>query len=200
MSPWPGTSSLVVPVPALEEWVRRRHHHYDAAYVSFDPAFAHAHITLLSPFVEPAGLTDEVRRRVAGVLSRHEPFEVRLSHVDVFAGGIIHLVPEDDRPLRALTADLVTSFPAYPPYAGRFADVRPHLTLDMAAGGVDVASTRRSLGEALPAHASIGEARLSWYEQHRCRTLEAWPLGAPATERAAPSRSGIEKPPRQAGS
>lgn len=185
MSPWPGTSSLVVPVPTLEEWVRRRHHHYDPAYVSPDPTFAHAHITLLSPFVAPAGLTDDVRRRVAGVLSRHQPFEVRLSRVDVFPGGIIHLVPEDDRPLRTLTADLVASFPAYPPYAGRFADVRPHLTLDLAADGVDVARTRRSLGHALPAHASIGEARLSWYEQHRCRTLAAWPIG----------RSGIEKPP-----
>ncbi len=190
MSPWPGTSSLVVAVPALEEWVRGRHHFYDPAYVSPDPTFAHAHLTLLSPFVEPAGLTEEVHRRVAEVLSRHEPFEVRLSHVDVFSGGIIHLVPEDDRPLRALTADLAASFPAYPPYAGRFADVRPHLTLDLAAPGIDVESTRRSLGAALPAHASIGEARLSWYEQDRCRTLASWPIG----------RSGIEKPPSAARS
>jgi 2'-5' RNA ligase len=187
MERWPGSSSLVVPVPALEEWVRARHHHYDPAYVSSDPTFAHAHLTLLSPFVAPAALTPAVRRRVAQVLAAHPPFAVRLARVEVFPDGIIHLRPEPDGPLRQLTADLARAFPDHPPYAGRYADVRPHLTLDLLADGVDVGGTRRSLGELVPVVARVEEARLSWYEQERCRTLATWPLGAT-------DRSGIEKP------
>ncbi len=174
---WPGTSSLVVPVPALEGWVRARSAHYDPAYVSSDPTFAHAHLTLLSPFFSAAELSDDVRSRVGEVLSRHSPFRVRLERVDVFPDGIIHLVPQPSTPLSRITADLMTTFPGHPPYAGRYGDVRPHLTLDRAAPGVDVATTRRSLGEALPAHADIDEALLSWYEQDGCRTIARWPLG-----------------------
>jgi 2'-5' RNA ligase len=188
MERWPGSSSLVVPVPALEEWVRARHEHYDPAYVSSDPTFAHAHLTLLSPFVAPAGLTPAVARRVAQVLAGHPPFVVRLGRVEVFPDGIIHLPPEPDGPLRQLTADLARAFPDHPPYAGRYADVRPHLTLDLLADGVDVAGTRRSLGDLVPVVARVEEARLSWYEQDRCRTLATWPLGVW-------HRSGIEKPP-----
>jgi AcrR family transcriptional regulator len=51
-----GHSALVVPVPALEEWVKARHEHYDRAYASDDPSFAHAHITLLAPFLASDGL------------------------------------------------------------------------------------------------------------------------------------------------
>ncbi len=185
---WPGTSSLVVPVPALEGWVRARSAHYDPAYVSSDPTFAHAHLTLLSPFFSAAELSDDVRSRVGEVLSRHRPFRVRLERVDVFPDGIIHLPPKPDGPLRQLTADLARAFPDHPPYAGRYADVQPHLTLDRLADGIDVAATRRSLGDLVPVVARVEEARLSWYEQDRCRTLATWPLG--------PSeRSGIEKPP-----
>jgi hypothetical protein len=111
---------------------------------------------------------------------------VRLARVEVFPDGIIHLRPEPDGPLRQLTADLARAFPDHPPYAGRYADVRPHLTLDLVADGVDVAGTRRSLGDLLPLVARVEEVRLSWYEQARCRTLATWPL------RGA-GRSGIEK-------
>lgn len=174
---WPGTSSLVVPVPALEAWVRAQSAHYDPAYVSSDPTFAHAHVTLLSPFMPAAELSDDVFSRVGEVLSRHRPFRVRLERVDVFPDGIIHLVPEPPSPLSRIAADLVAAFPGFPPYAGRFGDVRPHLTLDQAAPGIDVATTRRSLGDVLPAHSTIDEALLSWYEQDGCRTLARWPLG-----------------------
>jgi 2'-5' RNA ligase len=175
---WPGTSSIVVPVPVLEGWVRARSQHYDPAYVSTDPSFAHAHLTLLSPFVTAADLTGPVRSRVAEVLAGHGPFTVRLATVDRFPDGIVHLVPEPAAPLRRLTADLAAAFPAYPRYGGRFGDdVRPHLTLDLAGPGVDVDSVRRSLGLLLPASTRVDTAVLSWYEQDRCRILARWTLG-----------------------
>ncbi len=44
-----GHTCLAVPVPALEDWVRERTAHYDPSFVSTDPGFAHAHLTLLAP-------------------------------------------------------------------------------------------------------------------------------------------------------
>ena len=41
----------VVPVPDLESWVRARWEHYEPGWVSRDPAFTHAHITALAPFL-----------------------------------------------------------------------------------------------------------------------------------------------------
>jgi len=38
-----------VPLPALDDVVRERTAFYDASFVSRDPGFAHAHITLLAP-------------------------------------------------------------------------------------------------------------------------------------------------------
>jgi hypothetical protein len=46
-----GHSVLVVPVPELDEWIRARTAFYDASFVSADPGFVHAHITLLGPWL-----------------------------------------------------------------------------------------------------------------------------------------------------
>ncbi len=119
-------SALVVPVPALEPFVRARHEHYDADYVSGDPTFAHAHITLLAPFVSE--LTADVAARVATVVTGTAAFPFTLRRVATFPNGIVHLVPEPSHPFGALTAGLVAAFPAYPPYGGQFPDVTPHLT------------------------------------------------------------------------
>ena len=66
-----GHTCLAVPVPALEDWVRERTAHYDPSFVSTDPGFAHAHLTLLAPWVERPTAAD--LRRVERVL-----LEVRL--------------------------------------------------------------------------------------------------------------------------
>lgn len=174
---WPGHSVLVVAVPALEELVRRRTRHYDAAYLSSDPAFAHAHVTLLGPFLDAASLTSTTTAAVGRVLRRHEPFTARFEEVAQFPDGMIHLLPRDEEPFRRLTGDLAAAFPGFPPYAGSHVDPRPHVTLDRAGPGVDVAVVRRWVAGLVPVDVDVREARLSWYEEHRCRTLARWPLG-----------------------
>lgn len=183
MSP-PGHSALVVPVPALEDWVKARHVHYDPAYASDDPTFAHAHITLLAPFVPLAAL-DSAAPVVAEILSRTSPFAFELSSVATFSNGIIHLVPdpESSATFRALTRALTDAFPAYPPYAGAFGDVAPHLTLDAVGPGVTEASVREWVAPLLPARGYAATAHLSWYEEGACRTIARWPLGQTADQR-----------------
>ena len=174
---WPGHSVLVVAVPPLDELVRRRTRHYDAAYLSSDPTFAHAHVTLLGPFVDAAELTPSTAAEVARVLRRHDRFTARFEEVAQFPDGMIHLLPRDDGPFRRLTADLAAAFPAFPPYGGRHTDPRPHVTLDRAGPDVDVASVRRWVADLVPVDVDVLEARLSWYEEDGCRTLARWPLG-----------------------
>ena len=44
-----GHAVLLIGVPALEGWIRERTAFYDASFLSADPRFAHAHITILAP-------------------------------------------------------------------------------------------------------------------------------------------------------
>lgn len=169
-------SVLVVPVGEMEPLVRARHEFYDRDYVSTDPSFAHAHVTVLGPFA-PLGRLSAVRGRVARICAAAAPFAFTLRAVATFPNGIIHLTVQPQAPWRALRDALWREFPAYPPYAGQFGDVAPHLTLDAQGPGIDEAVVRGWVGSSLPMRATAREVRLSWYEPGACRTLARWPLG-----------------------
>ncbi|MEN8672951.1 2'-5' RNA ligase family protein [Nocardioides sp.] len=178
----PGHSVLQVPVPALEGFVRARTAHYDMGFVCDDPGYVHAHVTALGPFVaEP---TDEDLAVVARIAADTPAFEVVLGEVAAFPDGIIHLVPEPEAGFRALTARLCAAFPDHPPYGGRYGPpdaVVPHLTLDVTSPDVDIASTRRLLGGAVPVVVRARRLDLVWYETGRCRLMRSWALGGHTT-------------------
>ena len=174
---WPGHSVLVVPVPPLETLVRERTRHYDDEYLSADPTFAHAHVTVLSPFVDAGALTPAVSAEVGRVLRGHRAFTASFDEVAQFPDGMIHLLPQDESPFRQLTTDLAAAFPDHPPYAGRHPEPRPHLTLDRAGADIDVDRVRGWVRDLVPVSVAVTEVRLSWYEQNGCRTLATWPLG-----------------------
>lgn len=165
---------LQVPVPQLERFVRDRHEHYDADYVSSDPAFVHAHVTVLGPFLPV--VDSEAAELVAKIAASVEPFDFALSRIATFPNGIIHLVPEPDGPFRELTARLAAAFPECPPYDGLF-DPVPHVTLDLLSPSVTEESTRELLGDAIPAASRAERLHLAWYEQRHCRLVRSWPLG-----------------------
>lgn len=171
-----GHTVLQVPVPQLEAFVRGRHAHYDPGFVSADPAFGHAHVTALGPFL-PA-VDDRVRARVAEVVAATSPFDFVLERVATFPNGIIHLVPEPQRPFQELTMRLFEAFPQCPPYAGAYDEVLPHLTLDLRSDVVSEASTLLALGDLVPARCRAERLDLAWWADGDCRLLESWPLGA----------------------
>ena len=174
---WPGHSVIVVAVPPLEDLVRRRTRAYDDAYLSTDPTFAYAHVTLLGPFVDAAALTASVLSTVGQVLHKHDPFIACFAEVARFPDGMIHLLPDDEEPFRRLTADLTDAFPDHPPYGGRYVDPRPHVTLDRVGSEVDLETVRDWVADLVPVRVQVRTAQLSWYEQHGCRTLATWALG-----------------------
>jgi hypothetical protein len=169
-----GHSVLVVPVPALEPFMVERTRYYDPSFLSADPAFVHAHITLLAPWL-PQPSPDDLER-VGKLAAATPPFSFTLADLRVFAGGTIHLAPEPAAPFQALTAELVAAFPQCPPYSGRFEAV-PHLTVDHLLGGVTLDQTRAALGALVPAACVADRISLQWYANHDCRTLAEWELG-----------------------
>jgi hypothetical protein len=171
----PGHNVLQLPVPALEEWVRARTAHYDGGFVSRDPRFGHAHITALGPF-DPAP-SREALEAVGAIAASTAPVGVRLERLAQFPNGIIHLVPDPDDALRALTARLAAAFPGWPPYGGEFGDdVRPHLTVDAASAAVDLASTARLLADVVPVDVVLDRLQLAWWESGRCHVVAEWGL------------------------
>lgn len=173
----PGQMCLTVPVPPLEEWVRARTAHYDASFLSTDTSFAHAHLTLLAPWVaEP---TDADLARVARVLAPVRAFTVSLSGVAVFPDGLVHAVPTPDDPFRALTAALVAEFPDHQPYAGRYdatGGPLPHVTLDRLGPEVSLAWVREQVGHLLPAPLVVDRVDLQWWGNDACRRVHSWRL------------------------
>ncbi len=179
-SQWRGHTVLQVPVPALERVVRGRTAHYDLGFVSADPAFVHAHVTALGPFV-PDPTPDDLER-VAEIAASTAAFDVTLAEVAAFPDGIIHLRPDPDAGFRALTQRLCAAFPAYPPYGGRFGSTGgtvPHLTVDLESAKVSLASTRRLLGDVVPTSVRAERLDLVWYESGACGLLHSWALSGP---------------------
>ncbi|GAA4688789.1 2'-5' RNA ligase family protein [Nocardioides nanhaiensis] len=170
-----GHTVLVVPVPALQPFVRERTARYDASFLSADPGFVNAHITLLGPWLPEPG---DVDLATVGRIAAAQPaFDYRLARVEGFPDGVLHLPPSPGSPFRRLTAALVQAFPETPPYRGEFPDTVPHLTLDHASTGATVASLTAEL--ALPVTARADRVDLQWWANHDCHVRASWPLGGP---------------------
>ena len=177
-----GHTVLAVPVPPLEAYVRTRTAVHDASFVSTDPDFAHAHLTLLAPWVPTPSAAD--LGVVAAIAAATEPFEVALESIEEFPDGLLHLRPRPDDAVRALTARLWAAFPEHPPYEGRYPEVVPHVTLERhsptTTPAVTAATVAADLADALPARLRIERIDLQWWANHDCRRLHSWPLGGTA--------------------
>jgi len=181
----PGHSVLVVPVPALEAFVRSRWEHYAPELVSVDAGFTHAHITALAPFLTRPSAAD--LDLVAAIAADTPAFDFGLGEVAEFPDGLIHLEPDPLTPFATLTGRLWEAFPQCPPYAGRYDVVTPHLTLDRRSGSVTLESTRALLGDAVPVTCRADRLELQWYETGRCHVMVSWPLGVVGSAQQSPA-------------
>ncbi len=186
-----GHAVLQIPVPELEPFVRQRHEHYDPHFVSTDPAFVHAHITVLGPFLPPEDIDGRVLSTIDEIACALGGFDYRLEQVDTFPNGVIHLLPDPSAPFRALTAALCEAFPQCPPYAAEFPSVTPHLTLDAVSTTVSTQSTVELLGALLPAECRAERLDLAWWGTRTCRVLDFWRLGARSARSGRSGLSGL---------
>jgi len=118
-----GRSGVIVRIRLPPPLEGLRAHHDPMAHAGVP-----AHVTLLFPFLATDDLTPAVRRRLARVAEKIQPFGVRFASTGRFP-GVLWLAPEPTGPFVDLTERLAAAFPDHPPYEGAHADIVPHLTL-----------------------------------------------------------------------
>ncbi|TYL45877.1 2'-5' RNA ligase family protein [Nocardioides sp. BGMRC 2183] len=173
-----GHSVLVVPVPELEHAVRAHWERHEPTWVSSDPEFTHAHITVLAPWL--AAPTPAELDAVAAIAGAVPPFGYDLADVAEFPDGTLHTPPVPGAPFLALTRAAFTAFPDCAPYDGQFGtvdDLVPHLTLDHRLTGATLASTSTALDAVLPRRCRAERLEWHWYDEGGCALRARWPLG-----------------------
>ena len=152
----PTHSAVVLPVPeagaVVEAWRQR----FDRSAAWGVPA----HVTLLFPFVPPAGIDDEVKASLAAALRGVGTVSFELAELRRFDDGTLYLQPSPDDRLRELTARVVAAFPDYPPYGGAVADPHPHVTVGEAAFAAESAEAETAIAARLPIPCQVEEAWL----------------------------------------
>jgi len=118
-------SGLIVTVPQAEPAVSAWRSQLDPMAALGVPA----HLTVLFPFVPPAGIDEATRTTLRELLSSVTTFDFSLVATRWFADTVLWLAPDPDAPFRVLTQAVADAFPAYPPYGGQFPDPVPHLTI-----------------------------------------------------------------------
>ncbi len=144
-------SALIVEVPEADPLV-------GAFRARFDPTAALGvppHITVLYPFIAPrqldAAALETLRRFFAG----QAPIAFQLEEPRRFGGETLYLAPEPSEPFRLLTLGVWRLFPEAPPYAGRWPDIVPHLSVAHAAAGADLDQVAAGLNDARRHHAGL---------------------------------------------
>lgn len=117
-------TALICRVPEVERHISRYRERYDPPARRRVPA----HVTILYPFMPPhevdAGVLEQITSIAAGVRC----FEFRLAETRRFPVSL-YLAPQPDESFSALTEGLYRAFPDYPPFAGKFSTVVPHVTV-----------------------------------------------------------------------
>jgi 2'-5' RNA ligase len=164
----PAESGIIVPVQEAEPIVGHLRLLHDPQARSGVPA----HITLLYPFAHPSRVITEVDalRQLFGDVSA---FEFLLTDVRRFP-ATAYLHPEPSAEFVRLTELIARRWPEYPPYAGAFPMMIPHLTIADRVSADVLDAVDRVVAVHLPIH---------------CRASEAWLMCG--DERAFWSRSRI---------
>jgi 2'-5' RNA ligase superfamily len=61
--------------------------------------------------------------------ARFAPFRFALASIRRFPAEVLYLAPEPDEPFRGLTSAIWGWYPETPPYAGKWPDIVPHLSV-----------------------------------------------------------------------
>jgi hypothetical protein len=106
-------------------------------------------VTLLYPFVAADQLTPVVRRKIAGLVERHDAFSYELRGPNAWPDTVYAAV-EPNEPFLAIHRDLAAAFPEFPIYGGTIKELVPHVTIAEAAALSDAAVLRDPAWATLP--------------------------------------------------
>jgi 2'-5' RNA ligase len=174
-------TALLLPVPAAEPAVGQHRARLDEAARDRVPA----HITVLYPFLSPAGIDEMVLASLGRQFAGLNAFSFTLDKVGWFGQEVVWLGPRDSAPFTALTDVTFTAFPSCPPYGGRHVEVIPHLTIGHVGGPEALAAAAESVRPCLPIEAAATEVILMAGPRSgipgtppgQWRTIATFPLG-----------------------
>jgi len=149
-------TALLLPVPAAEPAVSHHRARLDVAARDGVPA----HITVLYPFLPPAGTSDPLLTLLSRLFAGFAAFEFTLDRVGWFGEDVVWLGPRDPAPFSALTSAAFNAFPSCPPYGGQHAEVIPHLTIGHAGGQQALRAAADAVCPCLPIEATAAEVTL----------------------------------------
>lgn len=151
----PG-SALILEIPESEPAVSRHRDALDGNAGLGVPA----HITVLFPFMPPVQIDTSVLSRLRQLFAGARPFEFRLTELGWFDHDVLWLGPKDPAPFRALTELVCRTFPGFPPFAGEFSEVVPHLTIAHGCNLGEMQAAERAVEELLPISACARQVTL----------------------------------------
>jgi 2'-5' RNA ligase len=117
-------TALICRVPEVERYIGHHRQRFDPPARRNVPA----HVTVLYPFMDSGLVDDDVRRTLRDVAAAVRCFEYRLRETRRFPSSL-YLAPEPGNSFSALTDGVQRAFPDYPPFAGKFDTVVPHVTV-----------------------------------------------------------------------
>lgn len=182
-------SGLIVEVPESEAAVR---HHREALDINAGGGVP-AHFTILYPFLPPHLIDGGVLDRLTALFAAVPAFDIALTHTGWFGEHVLWLAPEDPHPLRALTELVHEAYPDYPPFAGLYDDVVPHLTVGHGVHLTEMISAEGEVRQHLPIRSTAHAVTLMTQAEPEGRwtTAARFPLatrvetaGSPDGERA----------------
>ena len=104
-------SALLLPVPAAEPAIGQHRARLDEAARDGVPA----HITVLYPFLPPAGIDAALLASLGTMFAGQAAFGFTLDKIGWFSEETVWLGPRDPAPFSALTGLVVSRFPCCPP-------------------------------------------------------------------------------------
>lgn len=117
-------TALICRVPEAERYIAHYRQRFDPPSRRNVPA----HATVLYPFMEPGLVDSEVLGVLRAIASSVPCFDFRLRDTNRFPSSL-YLAPDPGRSFAALTDGVHRAFPDYPPFAGKFESIVPHVTV-----------------------------------------------------------------------
>jgi 2'-5' RNA ligase len=117
-------SAIAIFVPEADEVIEMI---WSSFHPSADKGIA-AHITINYPFIVSESDVRTTADRLSSVLSVFRAFYITLTELRRWP-TLLYLKPEPVHVFQAMIAAVWKAFPQSPPYAGKYSEVVPHLTL-----------------------------------------------------------------------
>ena len=163
-------TALICKIPEVERYIAHYRERYDPPARRRVPA----HVTILYPFLPLSHIDGTVVAQLREIAAGVRSFDYRLSQLRRFPVSL-YLAPQPDQPFSALTDAVWRAFPDYPPFAGKFTTVVPHVTVahgdEPTLCQIEVELRIALPGGGVRAHCHdmvlIEDSRGHWEEMHR---------------------------------